>query len=142
MIRFQCPKCQATLKAADDKAGLRSKCLECGEPVLIPPLPTSRKQKDYGVDTDYPDVKAHTIAGRDDEQDEPEEKRNAAEKIGAAIIAAFWAIDLVFDFRFRRYLTPYLVRFFWGALLLLCVLELIGSSATEGVPAVVGESLQ
>ncbi len=36
MISFQCPKCRATHKTADEKAGLRTKCPKCGCPVQIP----------------------------------------------------------------------------------------------------------
>src|SRR4051794_14833877 len=35
MIAFPCPKCQATLKAPDDKIGARSKCPRCGTPVEV-----------------------------------------------------------------------------------------------------------
>ncbi len=40
MIAFQCPKCQASLKSTDDKAGLKSKCPKCGFAVKVPVEPT------------------------------------------------------------------------------------------------------
>src|SRR5690242_14550318 len=41
MIAFQCPKCQATLKAAEDKIGARTECPKCRCPVQVPvPMPT------------------------------------------------------------------------------------------------------
>jgi hypothetical protein len=36
MIAFPCPKCKATLKAPEDKAGAHTKCPRCGCPLLVP----------------------------------------------------------------------------------------------------------
>jgi phage FluMu protein Com len=38
-IRFQCPYCDKTLKAADDKAGLRVKCPTCGNAITVQESP-------------------------------------------------------------------------------------------------------
>jgi uncharacterized membrane protein/phage FluMu protein Com len=35
-IEFHCPFCQKLLKTADDKAGVRANCPECGEAVTVP----------------------------------------------------------------------------------------------------------
>ena len=36
MIRFSCPKCDTSLKSADDKAGTKTTCPRCGERLLVP----------------------------------------------------------------------------------------------------------
>ncbi len=41
MIAFPCPKCQATLKAPEEKVGARTKCPYCGSPVQVPGRPAS-----------------------------------------------------------------------------------------------------
>jgi hypothetical protein len=41
MIAFPCPKCRATLKAPEGKAGARNKCPRCGCPVQVPGRPDS-----------------------------------------------------------------------------------------------------
>lgn len=35
-IEFNCPNCRKLLRTADDKAGARAKCPECGSPVEVP----------------------------------------------------------------------------------------------------------
>jgi hypothetical protein len=40
-ISVQCPACQKKLKARDDLAGKRIKCPACGQPVLIPSVPSA-----------------------------------------------------------------------------------------------------
>jgi hypothetical protein len=41
VIAFPCPKCQATLKAPEEKVGARTKCPRCGCPVQVPDRPVS-----------------------------------------------------------------------------------------------------
>jgi predicted Zn finger-like uncharacterized protein len=36
MIRFACPSCQSAFSVADDKAGLKTKCPQCGQRVEVP----------------------------------------------------------------------------------------------------------
>ncbi len=36
MIRFSCPKCETSLKTADEKAGTKLLCPDCGEKVEVP----------------------------------------------------------------------------------------------------------
>lgn len=38
MIEFSCPKCQAILRAPEEKIGAHSKCGSCGCPVQVPAL--------------------------------------------------------------------------------------------------------
>jgi hypothetical protein len=40
MITFPCPKCQATLKAPEERGGAHSKCRQCGCPVQVPVVAT------------------------------------------------------------------------------------------------------
>jgi hypothetical protein len=40
-IAFPCPKCRATLKAPEEKAGASTKCRYCGSPVQVPPFPVA-----------------------------------------------------------------------------------------------------
>src|SRR5438874_1768492 len=41
MLAFPCPKCQAALKAPEEKAGARTKCPRCRFPVQVPQPPIS-----------------------------------------------------------------------------------------------------
>ena len=40
MIRFNCQSCQMALSAPADRAGVKTLCPQCRQPVLIPPIPT------------------------------------------------------------------------------------------------------
>ncbi len=41
MVRFQCPRCNKQLKAPEDWGGRRTKCPQCGNPVVVP-LPNTQ----------------------------------------------------------------------------------------------------
>jgi hypothetical protein len=40
MIRFTCPQCKATLKAAEERRGAKAKCGKCKQTVRVPSTPT------------------------------------------------------------------------------------------------------
>jgi HEAT repeat protein/S1-C subfamily serine protease/DNA-directed RNA polymerase subunit RPC12/RpoP len=44
MIRFSCPKCDTSLKSADDKAGTKTTCPRCGERLLVPAVSEPEKK--------------------------------------------------------------------------------------------------
>lgn len=56
MIEFHCTSCNKLLRTADDKAGKRARCPECGETVAIPgAAPAGAEFDDYGGADDYGD---------------------------------------------------------------------------------------
>lgn len=40
-IEFNCPHCDKYLRTKDDKAGARTKCPDCGEPIQVPDAPAA-----------------------------------------------------------------------------------------------------
>jgi HEAT repeat protein/S1-C subfamily serine protease len=48
MIRFSCPKCDTSLKSADDKAGTKTTCPRCGERLLVPAASEPEKKSGAG----------------------------------------------------------------------------------------------
>ena len=43
MIRYSCPKCDTSLKSADDKAGTKTTCPRCGEKLEVPAASDDKK---------------------------------------------------------------------------------------------------
>ena len=60
MIAFTCPKCDAKLKAIDERAGTRFKCGKCGDSVKVPGRPAPK-----------PPVVAEIVTAEDLDDDQP-----------------------------------------------------------------------
>jgi len=45
VITFACPTCQKTYSVTDDKAGMRTKCRQCREPLVVPVAPPPSQWK-------------------------------------------------------------------------------------------------
>ncbi len=130
MIEFQCPKCQATLKAPADKIGARSKCRRCGCPLRVPDPDAPVAAYAVPIISDSlapnspPPVRATHAVVSDQENDSagylPEYSPRGGISFVQVLGKVFWAIDLITDVRFKRYLTPYIVRILWVWLLFVC----------------------
>jgi DNA-directed RNA polymerase subunit RPC12/RpoP len=124
MIEFSCPNCGTGVKAREDKIGAHSRCPRCGfrlqvpDPVLatVPngPLPAAPQ---WNGDQ-YP--RAIPVQHQD-ESVYQEPTVDVGALVMAGLTKTWWLIDTIFDFRFRRYLTPYLVRGMWALLLVSCI---------------------
>jgi hypothetical protein len=106
MILFQCPKCQANLKAPTDKVGARSKCNRCQTPVVVPDL-----DRRPAPPLDAAEEVSQGIPAEPEEIEEPARP--------SPLMRALLLIDMVLDVRFKRYLTPYIIQAAW-ILLIVC----------------------
>jgi hypothetical protein len=100
MIEFSCPNCGTNVKAPNDKIGARSKCPRCKAPVQVPD----------------PDVAHPNMV--------PVQRTSAyyqfSQPAPPPSFPGWEALD-IFDFRFKRYLTPYLIRAMWAILVILSI---------------------
>lgn len=138
MILFQCPKCQASLKAPPDKIGARSKCNRCATPVVVPdpdaapPVPTL-------VETPQPVSRGIPAEPEEDYEEDEEEPQQSP--FLRACMGIFWVIDAVLDLRFKRYLTPYILKAAWILLIACCVGWFLLSRFAMPVIEAMGERL-
>lgn len=113
-VSFQCPKCKANLKAPSEKIGARSKCNRCATPVVVPdpeavPPPVPRLVEPQPMSQGIP------VEPEDDGVE------TSSTPLMRAVMGVFWLIDLVWDIRFKRYLTPYIIQAAWILLILCCI---------------------
>jgi hypothetical protein len=117
MIAFQCLGCGQQYTVKDEFAGRPFKCRQCKSATLIP-----NTQELSEADLHQPTFNAAspTILGS---------------PIVHGAAAACRLIDLIFDFRFQRYLTPWIVRAWWALLVINLALVLLVYSFSDGLEA-------
>jgi HEAT repeat protein/S1-C subfamily serine protease len=104
VIRFNCPKCDAELEVANQTAGSKVVCPECGERLLVP---ASARKSSSGMTAVPPRSKAAAPAPkrrRDSREEEPEEGSSKTVLIlgacaGGSVLLLVIALGLFFAFR-------------------------------------------
>lgn len=117
-IRFQCSGCGKRIRAPEAAAGRAVKCSGCGSTVQVPSSAvTVMGDLNVNRSSQPPEPSQSSEQMRFDDSSEP----TIPLKDNSSSTFAPWRwIDNVFDFRFRRYLTPYIIRAFW-------ILALVGT---------------
>jgi hypothetical protein len=114
VLRFLCPGCGKRLKAPESAPGRTVKCPTCGTALVVPETPSRAAAQDSESSGDY-------VAP--DDMDLGVNDEHAKYDVRLSVFGRIWyAVDLIFDFRFRRYLTPCIVRVLWVIVLLLTAL--------------------
>ena len=119
MIEFNCPSCNKTIKAPESKGGSQGRCPACKASIDIPDPdavavgsspPLRFEWLDQAPDAPYdPAVNGHA----------PKEQQ--APRADEWFVKTVHFIDLIVDLRFKRYLTPYIIRIIWGLLLVFAI---------------------
>jgi hypothetical protein len=120
---INCPHCDKVVRVGSEMDGKKARCPGCRQRFLI-----RFRNDDECVHDDEP------IHHHDNGKHEPIHHQPAVSP--TVILLAIWRwIDFVCDFRFRRYLTPWIVRVWWAMVLLLCILSFLFQSFPGSVLA-------
>ena len=123
---MKCPKCQKSLSVPDKYLGRVVKCPNCKQPfkygemaeIVAPPI----QKAPSGIDRETPDVEPENL------DIEPRISVSRIKRGGRLQTAESW-LDL-FDWKFKKYLTPWIVRATWIIFLVLVgiwlALQLLG----------------
>src|SRR6516162_8415197 len=87
MIRFSCPKCDTSLKSADDKAGTKTTCPRCGERLLVPAASEPEKKSGGGGKSGGKTAVASKKGTKTKGAPADEKKSSPAIMIGVAVFA-------------------------------------------------------
>lgn len=119
MISFNCPNCGKSFSIKDELAGRRSRCMACGMSFVVPggPAPEALPLAVASAPARRQNEPDDDDRDTDDKDDRPSGGRGHRPGGGRFL----HVLNHVFDFRFRYYLTPYIVRITW-------VLALVGAS--------------
>ena len=125
VIRFECPDCNKRFRAKASMGGKEIECSSCGAMLIVPRATPEPDVEEQPKRRPKPKIQPETASVIDQIKVQGKQFSNS---ISGNSPKSFADLIDIFDFRFKRYLTPYIIRLIWILAVAGCLFFVLGNT--------------
>ena len=125
VIRFECPDCNKRFRAKASMGGKEIECSSCGAMLIVPRATPEPEVEEQPKRRPKPKIQPETASVIDQIKVQGKQFSNS---ISGNSPKSFADLVDIFDFRFKRYLTPYIIRLIWILAVAGCLFFVLGNT--------------